>query len=99
MKFARDETLKHLANAGPLRRKFHAFVIAAAAYTIVTNMVHPDVYANAGLDPERALRAAKANEHHKAMLRASCSGLMEFLASAGLLTKPALVYYKRANLI
>jgi hypothetical protein len=33
------------------------------------------------------------------MLRSSCAGLMEFLASAGLLTKPALVFYQRAHLI
>ena len=33
------------------------------------------------------------------MMRSSCSGLMEFLASARLLTKPALMFYKRANLI
>ena len=99
MKFARDETRKHLAKAGLLRRRTNAVVIASAAYVIVTSMVNPDVYANAGLDTERAVREAKANEHHKSMMRASCAGLMEFLASAGLLTRPALVFYKRANLI
>jgi len=99
MKFARDETRKNLAKAGPVRRHFHAFVIAVAAYVIVTSMVNKGVYANAGLDPERALAAARSNEHHKAMMRSSCSGLMDFLASARLLTKPALAFYKRAHLI
>jgi hypothetical protein len=99
MKFARDETRKHLARAGRLRRRIHALLIAVAAYVIVTSMVNRKVYANAGLDEERAIREAKANEHHKSMMRASCSGLMEFLASVGLLTRPALHFYKRANLI
>jgi hypothetical protein len=99
MKFAREETRRHLAKAGPVRRHIHAFVIAVAAYVIVTSMVNKSVYANAGLDPERAIAEARANEHHKAMLRSSCAGLMEFLASAGLLTKPALVFYQRAHLI
>lgn len=99
MKFARDETRKHLARAGRLRRRIHALLIAVAAYVIVTSMVNRKVYANAGLDEERALREARTNEHHKSMMRASCSGLMEFLASVGLLTKPALHFYKRANLI
>ncbi|MEV7083742.1 diiron oxygenase [Streptomyces sp. NPDC093516] len=99
MKFAREETRRHLAKAGPVRRHLHAFVIAVAAYVIVTSMVNKSVYANAGLDPERAIAEARANEHHKAMLRSSCAGLMEFLASAGLLTKPALVFYQRAHLI
>ncbi|MGV9501071.1 AurF N-oxygenase family protein [Streptomyces sp. NPDC003642] len=99
MKFAREETRRHLAKAGPVRRRIHAFVIAVAAYVIVTSMVNKSVYAHAGLDAERALAEARANEHHKAMMRSSCAGLMEFLASAGLLTKPALVFYQRAHLI
>ncbi|SDE01990.1 AurF N-oxygenase family protein [Streptomyces prasinopilosus] len=99
MKFAREETRKHLARAGGVRRRIHSLVIAVASYVIVTSMVNRKVYANAGLDEARALREAKANEHHKSMMRSSCSGLMDFLASAGLLTKPALFFYRRAHLI
>ncbi|MFF2654907.1 diiron oxygenase [Streptomyces sp. NPDC058045] len=99
MKFARDETRKHLARAGRARRHFHALVIAIAAWVIVGSMVNPRVYAEAGLDVRRALAEARANEHHKSMMRASCSGLMEFLASCGLLTRPALAFYRRAHLI
>ncbi|KZB85921.1 AurF N-oxygenase family protein [Amycolatopsis regifaucium] len=99
MKFAREETRQQLEGAGFLRRRINALVIAIASYFIVSSMVNRDVYKNAGLDTRRALREAKANEHHKAMMRSSCAGLMEFLGSCGLLTKPALVFYKRANLI
>ncbi|MEU5001310.1 diiron oxygenase [Streptomyces sp. NPDC021622] len=99
MKFARDQTRKRLVGAGRVRRQINAFVIAVASYYIVTSMVNRKVYANAGLDERRAVAEAKANEHHKSMMRSSCSGLMEFLASARLLTKPALAFYKRANLI
>ncbi|MBE9373729.1 diiron oxygenase [Saccharopolyspora sp. HNM0983] len=99
MKFAREETKDRLAGAGRIRREINAIVVAVAAYVIVTSMVNDDVYERAGLDTKRALREAKANEHHKSMLRTSCAGLMEFLSSAGLLTKPAEQIYKRANLI
>lgn len=99
MKFARDETRSRLRTAGPLRRHINALVVAIASYYIVTSMVNRDVYANAGLDSTRARAEAKANEHHKSLMRSSCSGLMEFLASARLLTKPALFFYKRAHLI
>lgn len=99
MKFARDQTSKRLSGAGRLRRQINAFVVAIASYYIVTSMVNPKVYANAGLDEKRALAEAKANEHRKSMMRSSCSGLMEFLASSRLLTKPALAFYKRAHLI
>ncbi|GAA2803965.1 diiron oxygenase [Saccharopolyspora taberi] len=99
MKFAREETKARLEGAGWLRKQINAFVVAVASYFIVTSMVNDKVYANAGLDSKRAIREAKANEHHKSMLRSSCAGLMEFLNSAGLLTKPAQWFYKRANLI
>lgn len=82
-----------------MRRQINALVVAIASFFIVTSMVNHQVYENAGLDGKRARREAKANQHHKSMLRSSCSGLMEFLHSAGLLTKPALWFYKRANLI
>jgi hypothetical protein len=99
MAFARDETRKRLKGAGWLRRQINALVVSIASYAIVTSMVHKDVYANAGLDVRRAVREAKANEHHKAMMRSSCSGLIEFLGSAGLLTRPSTWFYQRANLI
>ncbi|MFC4852209.1 AurF N-oxygenase family protein [Actinophytocola glycyrrhizae] len=99
MKFAREETRERLRGAGRLRRQINALVVSIAAYHIVTSMWNDEVYANAGLDTRRALREAKANEHHKSMLRSSCAGLMEFLDSCGLLTRAATRFYKRANLI
>ncbi|MFI0466224.1 diiron oxygenase [Saccharopolyspora sp. 5N102] len=99
MKFAREETKTRLEGAGRLRRQITAVVVAGASYFIVTSMWNRKVYENAGLDPKRAIREAKANEHHKSMLRSSCAGLMEFLSSAGLLTKASQWFYKRANLI
>jgi para-aminobenzoate N-oxygenase AurF len=99
MKFAREETRERLEGAGWLRRQVNGLVVAIASYFIVSSMVNHRVYENAGLDGKRARREAKTNQHHKSMLRSSCAGLMEFLHSAGLLTKPALWFYKRANLI
>jgi hypothetical protein len=99
MKFAREETRERLEGAGWLRRQSTGLVVAIASYFIVTSMVNGKVYENAGLDGKRARREAKANEHHKSMLRSSCSGLMEFLHSAGLLTRASLWFYQRANLI
>ncbi|MFJ5710616.1 MULTISPECIES: diiron oxygenase [unclassified Streptomyces] len=99
MKFARDETRRHLARAGRTRRHLQALIVAIAAYYIITSLVHPEVYVRAGLDPERARREAAANEHYKARLRASCSGLMEFLGDVGMLTRPAVFFYQRAHLL
>lgn len=99
MKFAREETRERMADAGWLRQQYSALVVSIAAYFIVTSMVNPEVYDRAGLDRARAVREARANQHHKSLLRSSCAGLMDFLSSAGLLTRPARYVYARANLI
>lgn len=99
MKFARDEVLARMRGVGPVRRQTSAFSVAAAAYFIVTSMVSSQVYREAGLDVQRAKREAAANEHYKSMVRLSSAGLMEFLHRAGLLTKPATLIYRRANLL
>jgi hypothetical protein len=99
MKFARQEVRNALRGAGRARRKANSIVVAAAAYVIVSNMVNPAVYAAAGLDTERALAAARTNEHRKAMMRTSSRHLMEFLGEVGLLTRPALAIYRRISMV
>ncbi|CAM3358804.1 diiron oxygenase [Nocardioides dubius] len=99
MAFAREETRQKMAAAGWLRRQVSALVVAIAALAIVDSMWNPAVYENAGLDRKRALREARDNQHFASMLRSSCAGLMEFLDSCGLLTRPAMAVYRRANLL
>jgi hypothetical protein len=99
MRFAREETRERLEGVGPVRRRVQALLVAFAAFFIVTSMWNKQVYANAGLDPKRALREAKANQHHRAMLRSSCAELMEFLGSVGLLTRPARAIYRAAHIL
>jgi hypothetical protein len=99
MRFARQEVLERTRNAGRLRRRASALSIAVVSYFIITSMINPEVYAAAGLDPERALREARHNGHHHAMLRSSCAHLMEFLGQAGLLTRPATRIYQRAHML
>lgn len=99
MKFARQEMRERIEGAGAVRRQSSALVIAIAAHIIVSNMVNADVYAAAGLDPERAVAEAAANEHHATLMRSSCAHLMEFLDELGLLTRPAMAFYRRVQMI
>ena len=100
MKFARQEVRDALrgVESGPPRGA-SALVVAIAADVIVSNMVNPAVYAAAGLDIERALAAAKANEHRQTMMRTSCRHLMDFLGEIGLLTQPAAAIYRRLSML
>lgn len=99
MKFARQEMRERIEGASPRRRRLSALVIAIAAQQIVSNMVNEGVYAAAGLDPQRAVAAARANEHHHTLMRSSCAHLMEFLDALGLLTRPALRIYQRVSMV
>src|SRR3954463_10086747 len=99
MKFARQEVREALQGASRARRQASAVLVAAAAYFIVTNMVNPAVYAAAGLDVDRAVEAAKNNEHRKTMLRASSRPLMDFLGEFGLLTRPPVAIYRRISML
>ncbi|NEA33802.1 diiron oxygenase [Streptomyces sp. SID13031] len=98
MVFAREETRQRLVGAGGARRWTSALLIAVVADVILTSMVTRAVYANAGLDADRAVREARANEHHRALLRSSCANLMDFLGEVGLLTPAATRVYRRTGL-
>ena len=85
--------------AGRGRRWVSGLVIAIAADMIVSSMVGREVYANVGLDVDRAVREARHNEHHRSLLRTSCANLMDFLGSLGLLTPAASRVYRRTGLL
>ncbi len=99
MVFAREETRDRIAGAGLVRRQVSALVIALAADMIVSSMVSPAVYRNAGLDVGKAVTMARRNEHHRSLLRSSCANLMDFLAEVGLLTPAARRVYRRTGLL
>ncbi|WP_370616353.1 AurF N-oxygenase family protein [Mumia sp. Pv 4-285] len=99
MKFARAEIRHSLQHAGRFRRESSAYLFAVAAWVIASAMVSPEVYANAGLDKQRAVDEAKNNQHRKAMMRLSCVHLMDFLADCGLLTKRVMPIYQSVDMI
>ncbi|MEP6798270.1 MAG: diiron oxygenase, partial [Lapillicoccus sp.] len=61
--------------------------------------VNQQVYAAAGLDPLRAVEAARTNTHRASMMRTSSAHLMEFLGECGLLTAPARALYARLHML
>ena len=73
--------------------------LALGASLIVESLIQPQAYADAGLDVARARREAAGNAHFHSMIRSSCTHLMEFLDEVGLLTKPALRFYRKAHMI
>ncbi|MEH3155853.1 MAG: diiron oxygenase [Gordonia paraffinivorans] len=99
MKFAREEVRESLKGVGWLRRQISALIIAIAGFVIVGSLHSPQAYVNAGLDRKQAMAARKKNSHFHSMMRGSCTHLMEFLDSVGLLTRPAAYWYRRAHIL
>ena len=99
MKFAREEVRESMEGVGWARRQFSALYISLAAYMIVSSLVQRKAFADAGLDADRAVAEMKNNSHFQSMIRSSCAHLMEFLDEVGLLTKPAMHYYRKANML
>ncbi|QCQ92766.1 AurF N-oxygenase family protein [Rhodococcus sp. SGAir0479] len=99
IRFAREEVARRLAGASRKRRAFERVSTAVTVYFVMKSMIHPDVYANAGLDKERALEVARTNKHHHDKIRTSGSKLMSFLDSVGLVGGPSKVLYKKVHLL
>ncbi|QKT05918.1 diiron oxygenase [Gordonia sp. X0973] len=99
MKYAREQVRESMRNAGWFRRQVSALVVAMGALMIVLNLIRPQAYADAGLDAKRAWHESRRNAHFASMIRSGCTHLMEFLDEVGLLTKPAMRYYRMARMI
>jgi hypothetical protein len=99
MRFAREEIIRRTPRLNAWQLRKHRTVVAAVATIVAGNLVQPQVYAAAGLDVERAVAAARANEHYAAKLRDAASGLVEFLRGVGLIGGPSERLWKRARLI
>ena len=103
MAFAREQVKAHVAGAGRVRREASALTIATTSYFIVTSLVHPHVYTNAGaetgFDADQARAAAASNALHHAKLAGACESLMAFLDDCGLLTGAARQIYRRAHML
>ncbi|WP_347955002.1 AurF N-oxygenase family protein [Gordonia aichiensis] len=99
MKYAREQVRDAVADIGWLRRQTSALGVSMGAYLIVSSLIQPQAYADAGLDVRRAMYERTRNSHFQSMIRSSCAHLMEFLDEVGLLTKPAMRYYRKAHMI
>ena len=60
----------------------------------ITSVAHGEA-----TDVDRAVREMRSNSHFHSMIRSSCAHLMEFLDEVGLLTKPAMRYYRKAHML
>jgi hypothetical protein len=99
VRYAREELARQVASSGTVRLAYSRAVIARAAASVVSRLVHPDVYRSVGIDPSTGRRAALANPAFRATLRWSASKAVDHLTALGLIGGPSRRIWQRAHLI
>src|SRR5215204_1425687 len=89
MRFAREEIARRTPDLSRWQLQRHRTAVAAVAAIVADNLVQPEVYASAGLDPADAKAAARANAHFPDKLRTAATGLVDFLRGVGLIGGPS----------
>jgi hypothetical protein len=87
---------RQVSSAGPVKLAYSRMVIARAAASVVSRLVHPDVYRSVGIDPSVGRRTALANPNFRATLRWSASKAVAYLSSLGLIEGPSKRIWQRA---
>jgi hypothetical protein len=97
--FAREELRRAVDRTPAAQLPAHRYMIARLGYIIARNLVNPDAYRAAGLDPRTAHRAALANPYHQETIRFGGEKIMTFLGEQGLVGGPGLYWWRRSFLL
>jgi hypothetical protein len=99
VKYAREELARQVEAIGPAGRAYSRIVIARAANTIVSRLVHPDVYEQVGIPGALGRATAMANPVFRATLRWAGSRAVSYLSELGLIAGPGMMLWRHAGLI
>jgi hypothetical protein len=99
VRFAREEVARQMATIGPVARVISTVASAVVAAFVAESMISRDVYAQVGLDPDEAVRAARHNPHYRETRRWMAEKIMTFLAEQGMVPWYARPIYRLAHLI
>ncbi|HET8583310.1 MAG TPA: diiron oxygenase [Jatrophihabitans sp.] len=99
VRFAREEVARQMARIGPLAKIVNNVSSAVVAAFVADSLISKDVYARVGLDPDEAVRAARANPHWHESRRWMAEKIMAFLDEQGMLTWYSRPIYAVAHLV
>jgi hypothetical protein len=99
MTFAREELARTVRTLSRRQLAWHRMVTAQTAFLVARTLVHPDVYANVGLDPVEARRAASANPAYRRTLAWMGERVVAFLDEQGLIGPAERPVWKRSLLM
>jgi hypothetical protein len=99
MRYAREELIRDWPRRGALARAHSRIVLAIVALRAADGLISPGCYAQVGLDPKEARRAAQRNPHWRASKTWFARQAVETFAAAGLISGPARHIWRKAGLI
>jgi hypothetical protein len=97
--YAREETLRAQADAGWLKRIYNQVMIGLIVHQATGSLIHPDAYANAGLDPKAAKAAANSNPNWRAAKTEVAAKVLAFFDECGLIGWPNRWLLRRAGVL
>jgi hypothetical protein len=99
IKFAREGIVHRMQDASRLERFLVGNLQGIGGPVMRRALVHKGIYYRAGLDPKRALREARANQHHFDMARIGFASLAAFLEENRLMGSIGRRLWKRAGFL
>lgn len=99
MRFAREEAAAEFGEQGRLSREWSKLIIGATANLASTQLIHPHVYTNVGLDSREARAAAAANPNWQESRKWAARRVRETLEETHMITGPGKFLWKRAGLL
>ncbi|HVY10525.1 MAG TPA: diiron oxygenase [Mycobacteriales bacterium] len=97
--YAREETLLAQRDSGLIRRVYNRIMIGLIVHEATRSLIHPQVYADAGLDPKAARAAADANPNWRATKIRVAEKVLAFFDECGLIGAENRWLLRRAGVI
>jgi hypothetical protein len=97
--YAREETLRAMQHTGRIGRGYDQLMLGIVMHLATTALINPRVYAECGLDPREARRAAASNPHWRDTKRFAAAKVLAFFDSAGLVGAGNRWLLRRAGVI
>jgi para-aminobenzoate N-oxygenase AurF len=99
VRFAREEVMRQMATIGPVAKIVSNLTSAIIASFVSAVLISPDVYAEVGLDPAEAIKAARSNPNYHETRRWMAEKIMSFLEEQGMVTWYSRPIYRLTHLI
>jgi hypothetical protein len=99
IRYAREELRRQMRTAPRWEIALTRTSGGQAARVISRALISPRVYAEVGLDPDEAVRAARASEHRRDVMLRSAKRLMDFFEEIGMFEGPSRRLWKASGLL